>query len=166
MPDSLIIFTAQYVGWILAAVYIFVLIWQPSSSRGRVLGETNWREEIIFVLTSVLTTWVLVQIIKMAYPSPRPFLELDNFTPLLKFGGNESFPSGHAAVLFAFGFAVYSYRKVYANIIILGAALVGAARVAAGLHWPSDILGGFVLAGLVVFILRLIFNRLRLQVRV
>jgi undecaprenyl-diphosphatase len=146
---SLVTFFASYLGWLLFILYPFVLVWRP---------REKWREEIIFVLTVVLTAWVASLAIKYFYASPRPFLELDNYTPLMKYGGPDSFPSGHATVFFAFGFAVYSYRHLFGNILILGAALISLARIAAGLHWLSDVIGGFVLAGLVTILLRMVFN--------
>jgi len=142
-------FAAVYLGWLLLIVYLLILLWRPGKC---------WRRELAFVLICTLGAWVLSEVIKYFYVSNRPFLELDNFVPLLQHGGQDSFPSGHASAFFAFGFAVYHYRKLWGNIFIIGAVLISVARVAAGLHWPSDIIGGFVLAGLIVLIMRVIFN--------
>ena len=56
-----------------------------------------------------------------------------------------SFPSDHAAALFAVCFSLWlsGYKKLALFIFIL-ALLMSIARIAAGLHWPSDILGGIV----------------------
>ena|SRR3989344_540313 len=142
-------FAAIYLGWILFVIYILILIWRP---------KEHWLREFAFVFICVLGAWVLSEVIKYFYVSDRPFLALDNFVSLLQSGGKESFPSGHAATFFAFGFAVYHYRKLEGNLFLLGVVLISLARIAAGLHWPSDIIGGFVLAGLVVLITRTIFN--------
>ena len=142
-------FIAIYLGWILFVVYILILVWRSKES---------WLRELAFVFVCTLGAWVLSEVIKYFYVSNRPFLELDNFVSLLQYGGKESFPSAHATTFFAFGFAVYHYRKFWGNIFILGAVLISLARIASGLHWPSDIIGGFVLAGLVVLAMRFLFN--------
>src|SRR3989344_3549662 len=79
------------------------------------------------------------------------------------FAGEDSFPSAHAAAFFALAFAVRLYRQVVGNFLIFVALAVSAARVAALLHWPSDLLGGFLLARLVAFVLRSLVNYLRLR---
>jgi undecaprenyl-diphosphatase len=146
-------FLAVYLGWILFVIYILILVWRP---------KEKWWREFLFVFICTLGAWVLSEVIKYFYVSDRPFLLLDNFTPLLQYGGKESFPSGHATTFFAFGFAVYHYRKLWGNVFIIGAVLISLARIASGLHWPSDILGGFVLAGLTVLVMRVIFNYAKL----
>lgn len=146
---GLVNFAAQYLIWVMFISYLLVLVWRPGPSR---------RQEFLFVLVSVLAAWVLGETIKYFYLSPRPFLLLDNFTPLLRYGGDESFPSTHAITSFAFAFAVYSYRRGLGNVYLLIALMISLARIAAGLHWPSDVIGGFILAGIIVFVFQLILK--------
>lgn len=73
-----------------------------------------------------------------------------------------SFPSGHAALSLAFfGILVYFLLRhtqrlslkiftVLAGIVIIGA--IGISRVYLGVHWPSDVIGSYVLVGLWLFI--------------
>lgn len=55
-----------------------------------------------------------------------------------------SFPSGHAAFYFALSMAVYLYNKKLGVILFVVSLIMGIARIYAGVHWPSDILGGIV----------------------
>ncbi len=61
-----------------------------------------------------------------------------------------SFPSGHSAAAFAFAGAICMLRfPLPAKIAALtGAVLVAVSRVAVGIHWPQDVLGGAVLGWL------------------
>ncbi len=73
---------------------------------------------------------------------PRPFAVLGE-NPLVPMGaGDSSFPSGHASFLFAMAFFVFWYYRRLGWVLIILSALVGAARIYAGVHWPLDILGG------------------------
>ena len=152
--SGVVMFLANYLGWFLFVSYLLILIWHP---------KRTLREEIIFVLTAVLAAWVLSAVIKYFYVSPRPFLQLDNYAPLWRFGSTDSFPSSHATTFFAFGLAVHAYRPTLGNLYLVGAVLISVARIAAGLHWPSDVIGGFVLAGITVFVTQIIFNNSRLH---
>ena len=73
-----------------------------------------------------------------------------------------SFPSGHAMISSAFvAMAVLSvlvYRRsrpaeiIVSVLLIVMTGLIGTSRVYLGVHWPLDILGGY-LAGFAVFVL-------------
>ena len=62
-----------------------------------------------------------------------------------------SFPSGHSLTAMAFfGFIIYlvynsslKYKKVYIIAIIILILLIGLSRIYLGVHYPTDVLGGF-----------------------
>lgn len=68
-----------------------------------------------------------------------------------KSAGGYSFPSGHTQQSTAFWrtlFLLYPQR-VLAVVGTFVALLVGLSRIYLGVHWPSDVLGGFILGWLV-----------------
>ena len=76
---------------------------------------------------------------------PRPFVAL-GIEPLVPHAADSSFPSDHTLVGVALVGAL-AWRVPRLGLWLLGwALLVGVARVAAALHYPSDILGSAVLA--------------------
>ncbi len=105
---------------------------------------------VVGLLVAVLGAKVSEVCMKILIGRERPLefalLELDTF----------SFPSGHAAVAMAlYGFLTYllfvQYPKYRAYTLVLGGLLVilvGASRVYIGVHYPSDVLGGYVLGAI------------------
>ena len=63
-----------------------------------------------------------------------------------------SFPSGHATFFFAMATAIYLYNKKWGIWFFVGAILISIGRVIAGLHYPSDILGGAIIGAFVAYV--------------
>jgi undecaprenyl-diphosphatase len=151
--DSLTVFIAQDLIWfwliILAALAI--VFWR----RERTL------EAVVFSLSAAVIAWSFSGLIKLLLASERPFINLPVGSTLLTYATPEAFPSGHATFLFALAIGVYSYNRVLGAITVVVALFVSVARVATGLHWPVDVVGGFFLALIVALFLRyLITNKL------
>jgi undecaprenyl-diphosphatase len=99
---------------------------------------------------------------------PRPSPELVRAAADLPFG---SFPSGHALNLTAiFGFLFYLCfvypRPGWMRRLLLAATAVpvltiGFARIRDGAHWPSDVLGGYLLGGILLAIVIDLHQRAR-----
>ena len=99
-------------------------------------------------------------IVKDYIRRPRPGVDLVNVFRILD---SYSFPSGH--VMFYVGFFGFTWFLVYtllkrswkrtSLLILLGIfiALVGASRIYLGQHWPSDVLGAYLLGTLTLAVI-------------
>ena len=106
------------------------------------------REAVLFALT-VMTGWLANTGLKQLVGRERP-----EIVPHLMEAGGESFPSGHsfnAAVVYvamAIAFAAMSRRHSVRYLLIGSAmvlsALVAGSRVILGVHFPSDVVAGWL----------------------
>ncbi|MDP3986096.1 MAG: phosphatase PAP2 family protein [Candidatus Veblenbacteria bacterium] len=72
---------------------------------------------------------------------PRPFL-LHDIEPLIYVGSaTKSFPSDHAALAFFLAYLLAAHRGLWRWAYVV-AALVAIGRVAVGVHYPLDVVGG------------------------
>lgn len=144
MLDALIVFGGEYLIYIMIGVFLFLtfLHWHK-------IGE-HVVEFYIFALFSTAVAEGFSIVIKLLSHRSRPFVTLD--IPHLLTDSSYAFPSGHTTLLFALGTATYFFNKKLAYFLFGSGALVGIARIAGGVHYPSDILGGAVL-GIVVGLL-------------
>ncbi len=83
-------------------------------------------------------------ILKEAFARPRP-----EIVPHLDVVTNLSFPSGHAtnamAILLLAAMAMATKRRSSALAAAIGVSLlIGLSRLALGVHWPSDVIGGWL----------------------
>ncbi len=150
--DVLFVFLAKYLPYIVCVgVFVFVAL------------HKNVREKFymsfFIVLSLIFSRGIFTEVIRYFYAKPRPF-EFFGFSPLLSETGH-SFPSGHAAFFFALAFALWIFDKKWGKWIFIFAIVNGFTRVVAGVHWPTDILGGLVIGGVSVYFTYLLINRYR-----
>ena len=153
--DTAVIFFAGSLIELLVLVVLILIVF--SLWRGK-LGDVR---RLFLILVATFIAWGLSQLINFLFPSPRPFLELDTVKSLFLHGGMDSFPSGHATIASALAVGLLYYKKSFSWLYVVGAILVGLSRVVAGVHWPLDILGGFLLGGGVVVLLFLLYEKLQ-----
>ena len=135
--DSIIIFLAEYLP-LAVGIGIFLFF---------VFGRDKKRELWMIIQSFAAATvarFVFTEIIRYFYNRPRPFEVLQNVHQLISHETGGSFPSGNAAFFFALATGVFFYKKWWGVLFYAFALAIGLGRVAAGLHWPSDILAGAV----------------------
>ena len=150
--DNLIFFCAEILPVLVILGSIFFLFFHHdkwTSKRPFSQLEHKWREGLTIMLTGILA-WMLVLLLKEIFQLPRPFQALMEINPLWLAEGY-SLPSGHSAFFSALAVSILFYHKRAGYIFLLFAVLIGVARVMAGIHFPIDILIGFIFGVFVAF---------------
>lgn len=93
------------------------------------------------------------------YYDTRPFVR-DHVKPLFAHAPDNGFPSDHALLTSFLAFSFWRYSKPFSVALLVNALLVSAARVAAHVHSPIDIVGSFVFALIGAWVVVLIDRRL------
>lgn len=164
--DVLIIFLAIFLlYWVIAAVLAF-----PVASLFPKYRHNLGRHKELF-LTAFASAFaarvVIAEFIRFLYNRPRPFemfsevaqLADKGFIQLVDHTAGGAFPSGNAALAFAVAASISFYYPKTSIIFWAAAILIGLARVAAGVHWPSDILGGAVVGIACAWILQKAYKK-------
>ena len=102
-----------------------------------------WRSATVFVVTVGLSI-TGHSVAKEAFARSRPTL-----VPPLDYVDTYAYPSGHAAgamVILLLGAMLLGGRKIVIAAVLLALA-IGLSRIALGVHWPSDVLGGWLFGG-------------------
>ena len=150
--DRFFALTARWLIFVLAA---YTLFWLNNNFAGEQLVS-----KMLFFALAVFAALFASSLIGLGARHPRPEAELPGIKQLIKtFSIWKAFPSDHTAAAFLLSFLVWlSGGMIWEwGAMLAAAGLIAASRVYAGVHYPRDIIGGFVLAALFAGIIYFFF---------
>ncbi len=170
--DGLILFFAKYHIYVMTAAILVIVgaVFFRGFSEER---RRAWEMAAFSVASALTARFGFTELIRLFYDRPRPFdlpaevltkAGIDHINQLIPHASGGSFPSGHAAFAFAIAAAVSFYYPRLGIFFWPSAILIGLGRIAAGVHWPSDILGGALVGIGTVWFLRLFIEKLKRRI--
>ncbi|WP_339240148.1 undecaprenyl-diphosphatase [Paenibacillus sp. FSL R5-0517] len=141
--DWFMITSSEYAVWVMIA--LLVIVW--------FLGDPSKQRIVFYACVASIAALVLAKWgISPAVGHPRPFVE-GNVHQLVAHVPDPSFPSKHASFVFALAAASFFIGRRLGLWMLLLAVLTGVSRIYVGVHYPGDILGGFLLGSLLSVVL-------------
>lgn len=142
-----------------------ILIWlwlqwvQKKDNRYKV-----WALEIAFTIG---LTFILYSVINLWLPQDwraSPQIVANGIKPLIPHPVDNSFPSGHALFTAALlvGIIRFFKNKILIILTVIIWLMTVSARVMAGVHYPGDIIGGFVVGGIGAYMMTLLLENTQL----
>ncbi|GIF63844.1 hypothetical protein Ais01nite_18790 [Asanoa ishikariensis] len=129
-----------------AAIWLIVLLFAAGAARAwlalrrreyQQVGQVGAVLVVAFLLGAVLSGFGLEQ---------RPF-QSHQVHQLIAHAPGTSLPSDHATAAFALALAIgWFLDRTWGAVLLVGAALVGLARIWVGVHYPADVLASFLVA--------------------
>jgi membrane-associated phospholipid phosphatase len=144
-------FTATFISISLLLIMLFASI-RAKSKPLRV---------VFYKMLAVLIVVAIVSFtLKTIFVRERPFITYPDIEKLSE-AGNSSFPSGHTLEAFAIAVAfsiLIPKRKLFIPVFIW-ATMVAYSRMALGVHYPSDVLGGMVIGAFIGWLVPWLINK-------
>jgi undecaprenyl-diphosphatase len=138
--NELMIFAAEYLVYLIPLALIYLWF---DSEKGK--------SESIFIFITIIVSLAVSYAMGQFYSHPAPYMA--GYETLLIDAPENSFPSQHTTVAFAFVWPFfYQNRRRIGTIALVLAIVTGISRVYVGVHYPIDIVGA-VVASLVGFVL-------------
>ncbi|WP_330339098.1 phosphatase PAP2 family protein [Streptomyces sp. NBC_00557] len=149
--DQTMEFVGEY-GLLLAMVLLVLWCWWTVRRRG---GE-NAAPSVAALVWAPLAAGLAVLVnvpIRGFVARPRPFVEHQGLDVLVSGKTDYSFVSDHATITMALGVGLFVANRRFGLVGIGLALLEGFCRVFMGVHYPTDVVGGFALGTAVALLL-------------
>jgi undecaprenyl-diphosphatase len=149
--DRVVEFVGEY-GLLVAMVLLVVWCWWSVRRRGAEDSASSVAALVWAPLAAALAVLVNVPI-RGFVERPRPFLDHTGLDVLISGKTDYSFVSDHATITMAMGVALFVADRRFGLVGIGLALLEGFCRVYMGVHYPTDVVGGFALGTAVALLL-------------
>lgn len=127
------------------------------------------RLEAVMLAASLIVCSTLSAVIKVIVSRPRPTASL---VDVFQAAAGKSFPSGHVmsyvgfwGMLFSLGLILFNGKRWWNQLLLIIPAffvvMVGPSRIYLGDHWASDVLGAYLISGVIVSVAIWIYLNLR-----
>ena len=129
---------------------LVILLCIPKTRRAALIGA------VTLLLTFSVTNLCLKPLIGLT----RPYEVIEGLTRIIEKQSDRSFPSGHTANSMAVGVSLWQVSRKYELLgdkklyfpktagwaVLVWSVLVGLSRLYVGVHYPTDVLGGAIIA--------------------
>lgn len=153
--DNFWIFCASYLGWIMLFGLILYILFAPPRRKGLAFLQ------MLVAFTTAVFAWFIFSAIKYGMYNPRPYEVIKGVEELIRVQGGDAFPSSHAVFFSSLAFAMFNYNKRWGWVFIVLAGLVGLGRIMTKVHWPFDVIAGFIIGWLGAWLVHRILQYLK-----
>ncbi|MFI5806631.1 phosphatase PAP2 family protein [Streptomyces sp. NPDC051561] len=150
--DRIVEYVGEY-GMLLGIVLVGVWCWWRGRSRGTADDSVASAAAIVWAPLAAGIALLVNIPIRGFVERPRPFLEHKGLEVLVDGKTDYSFVSDHATLAMALAVGIFMANRKLGLLGIALAVVAGVCRVYMGVHYPSDVVGGFALGTAVALLL-------------
>ena len=158
--DQFLYFISFFTTYINLGLILSVLI-ISLYRKSKPLRMAFYKLAVVFIVAALISFALKNMIVR-----DRPFVTYPDIEKLSE-AGSFSFPSGHTLETFAIVMAIsiaFPKKKIIIPLLCW-ALLVGYSRMALGVHYPGDVIGGMIIGAAIGWMVPLIFKSHRTPVR-
>ncbi len=128
---------------VIFAVIFLIILWLYGTYK----KNDTYKYTALGIFATIILTFIFYAIINLGLPKWRVgAMELTGATALIPHPTDNSFPSGHALFTAALLVGLWHLSRKWSLIVgaIIFGIITASARVIGGVHYPGDIIGGWI----------------------
>jgi len=136
--------------YFLTTVLVWILfgLWFSGSNATE---RARRQRAVLSAIVAMFLGNLIVKALNLAYYRYRPFA-FNEVRLLFYYPSDSSFPSNATCVGFSLATAIWFYSRRAGAVAFVLAFLLGLSRIAGGVHFPSDVLGGAAIGSLSAYL--------------
>ena len=152
--DQVLYYISYFTSFISSGLILTILI--ISLKKKSKLLRTVFYKMLAVLIVAATISFTLKNLITRE----RPFVTYPDIEKLSQ-AGSSSFPSGHTIEAFAIAvaFSIAFPRLKFIIPLFIWASIVAYSRMALGVHYPSDVIAGMIIGGLIGWIVPALMRR-------
>ncbi|MFD3513654.1 phosphatase PAP2 family protein [Streptomyces sp. NPDC058657] len=150
--DRTVEFVGEY-GILLGLVLVGIWCWWRGRGRGSAEDSVASAAALVWAPLAAGIALLVNIPIRGFVERPRPFMEHRGLEVLVAGKSDFSFVSDHATLAMALAVGIFMADRKLGVVALLLAAVAGFCRVYMGVHYPTDVVGGFALGTAVTLLL-------------
>jgi undecaprenyl-diphosphatase len=134
---------------VFCAVWLVYIVFFIALACVAILASRREWKPLAYAGLSLVVTLMTLKLMELLNVDHRPFMD-HALTQLVSHASGQSFPSDHttASAAVALAVLVFTRFKKTGVVLLCLACMIGISRIYVGVHYPADIIGGFVTAAI------------------
>lgn len=143
---------SEYLVFAVIALSLLWLLYRVYQRNAPIVVFRHFVKDLLLQGTTLLVIPVGVatafsEVISRFYVRQRPFAVMSDIKLLVPHSADGGMPSHHMVFMASAAFMVYHFSKKLGILLIILSLISGIARISAGIHYPSDVLAGALIGG-------------------
>lgn len=155
---------SEYLVYLVILIALLWLVRRVFKSRQPVTELRGFIRELfaqgfLALAIPVTAATVVSEGISAVIPRKRPFAAMEQIQLLVPHNADGGLPSHHVVFMAAIAFSIFPLNRRL-GAAVLGITLIsGIGRIAAGIHYPTDVLVGILLSASIVFLCQFVIRK-------
>lgn len=152
--DNVLYYISYFATYVNISLLLTILV-VSLIKKSKALRIVFYKMVAVMIIAALMST-----MLKSLIHRERPFVTYPDIVKLSQ-AGNSSFPSGHTLEGFAaaVAFSILVPKRKFYIPVFMWASVVAYTRMALGVHYPSDVLGGMIIGSFIGWIVPWLINK-------